>query len=239
VALNSASSPPAAGQQSGFTLIEVLITLVILALMSLMSWRGISAMSANLDSLTQRSNQTHAVSNTLAQWRSDLDHMTDAAGAPAWDWDGKTLRITRLADQVGTLAAQVSVVAWTVHRSPDDPTALMWRRWRSATFTTHAAWEFAWQQAQRWGQSQLDAQGGADVALFPVEAFQIYIYRGNSWTNPLSTGERQSSVATPAGSDQDKVPDGVRLSLGMSAASGVPGTITLDWVRPTLSMNRQ
>ena len=52
-------------------------------------------------------------------------------------------------------------------------------------------------------------------------------------------GERQSSVAAQAGGDQDKVPDGVRLSLGMSAASGVAGTITLDWVRSTLSMNRQ
>ena len=236
---SSASSPSTASQQSGFTLIEVLVTLVILALMSLMSWRGISAMSANLDTLTQRSNQTHAVSNTLAQWHTDLDHMTDMTGAPAWDWDGKTLRITRRADQDETLAAQVNVVAWTVRRNPNDPTTLLWRRWRSTTFTTHAAWEFAWQQAQRWGQSQLDAQVGTDVALFPVEVFQIYIYRGNSWTNPLSSGERQSSVATPAGSDQDKVPDGVRLSLGMNATSGVPGTITLDWVRPTLSMNRQ
>jgi general secretion pathway protein J len=77
-----------------------------------------------------------------------------------------------------------------------------------------------------------------------LKGWQIFVHRGGSWTNPLS-----SDVVTPNGALKPVtpaaggIPDGVRLVLDVPASSPLAsgagasagGPITLDWVRSTFS----
>ncbi len=111
---------------AGFTLIEVLVASAILALMALISWRGLEGMSKAQEALQTRSeaNQTWQVG--LAQWRTDLDNMVSLPNIPALDWDGRVLRITRQHSQ--DPQAGMQVVAWTLGNG-------QWTRWQSPPLT--------------------------------------------------------------------------------------------------------
>lgn len=62
---------PAAAQQ-GFTLIEVLVALTLMALVSLISWRGLDAVQQTGERLDERSEETLALVRALGQLERDL-----------------------------------------------------------------------------------------------------------------------------------------------------------------------
>jgi general secretion pathway protein J len=66
------------------------------------------------------------------------------------------------------------------------------------------------------------------VALFALEGWQLFYFRGNAWTNPMSAAGTTTSATTT-------LPDGVRLVLDLPGGQALAGRITSDWVRPTLS----
>ncbi len=82
-------------KSAGFTLIEVLVASAILALMALISWRGLDGMAKAQSSLQTRSDAHQTLQVGLSQWRTDLDNMASLPKVPALDWDGRVLRITR------------------------------------------------------------------------------------------------------------------------------------------------
>ena len=60
-------------QARGFTLVEVLVALVGLALMAGLSWRGLDSMMRTRDASQQRVDEVAVLQTALAQWRTDLD----------------------------------------------------------------------------------------------------------------------------------------------------------------------
>ena len=98
----------------GFTLIEVLVAISVMALMTLMSWRGIDSMLRAQSSLQERSNSIRSLQTGLAQWQTDLDQLATLTGSPSWEWDGKVLRLTRLS----AMSQDLHVVAWTWRSNP-------------------------------------------------------------------------------------------------------------------------
>ena len=118
----------------GFTLVEVLVALTILAVMAVLTWRGIDGM-ARAQAATQRyTDDVLTLQAGLTQWRADLDAMMTwpssdgtnppgPAGQRSLAWDGSVLRITRMLTD--TPAAGLRVVAWS--RRPGDG---QWLRWQ-------------------------------------------------------------------------------------------------------------
>ena len=209
----------------GFTLIEVLVAGAILALMALISWRGIDGMFKTQTALQSRSDATQNLQVGLAQWRTDLDNMLVLQGTPALDWDGRVLRITRQHSQ--DPQAGVQVVAWTLGNG-------QWTRWQSEPLTQSEAWTRAWTQAQIWAESagRLKVNSASEVLIHPVQTWQIYYHRDGAWSNPLSS-------ATLAKSNVQNLPEGVRLVLGLADSTQLQGRLTLDWVRPTFTAVKQ
>jgi general secretion pathway protein J len=209
----------------GFTLIEVLVASAILALMALISWRGIDGMFKTQMALQSRSDATQTLQVGLAQWRTDLDNMVVLQGTPALDWDGRVLRITRQHSQ--DPQAGVQVVAWTLGKG-------QWTRWQSEPLTQSEAWTQAWTQAQIWAESagNLKVNTAREVLIHPVQTWQIYYHRDGAWSNPLSS-------ATLAKSNVQNLPEGVRLVLGLADSTQLQGKLTLDWVRPTFTAVKQ
>lgn len=214
--------------QGGFTLIELLVAVGILALMAVMGWRALDGMqNANVHA-RDHADAVLTVEAGLAQWGTDLDALLELPQTTPIDWDGRVLRITRRSSADATEG--VLVVAWTrANRSGVD----QWLRWQSPPARTRTDWQTAWQAAAQWAQSPGDTARQREVALAPLAQWQLYYSRGGAWSNPLSSAGAPATGANPAGNAP--VPDGVRLVLQLPAAHPLAGTLTRDWVRPTLS----
>jgi general secretion pathway protein J len=59
--------------QAGFTLIEVLVALALMALVSLMAWRGLDSVSSARDWIARQADDTDAVVRTLGQMGRDVE----------------------------------------------------------------------------------------------------------------------------------------------------------------------
>jgi general secretion pathway protein J len=213
----------------GFTLIELLVAISLMALMSLLSWRGLDGISRAQSQLQQRSDEVQALQVTLGQWGADLDAMAEQPNTPSLDWDGRALRILRRSS--AGAGAGLHVVAWA-QRSVGG--AGYWLRWQSPELRTRAQLEQAWLGAQVWAQTPSDDDRKREVRTVALDGWQIFFYRGNAWTNPLSSAGT-SGGGNPA---NGSTPDGVRLVLNLNAGQTISGTLTRDWVRPVLGGNK-
>jgi general secretion pathway protein J len=178
--------------------------------------------------------KTAVLQTVLAQWQADLNAaqpVPSIADAGVL-WDGRTLRITRRATAWRTDGADAGlwVVAWTLRGN-------QWLRWQSAPLQTRAALQQAWANAERWGQNPSADDAAFETSLIPLDAWQLTYFRGNAWTNPLSSAGNTdtSSNANSAPTAQGALPDAIRLQIDLPATTGVRGRITLDWVRPNFS----
>jgi len=213
-----------ARRNAGFTLIELLVALMIMAVLGLMSWRGLDGMGVALERTRERSDAVQILQTGLAQWCVDLDAMVP--GLPTTiDWNGRVLRITRTSPQGRTSGLQV--VAWGVQPLSDGP---QWTRWQSPVVRSTTDLQQAWLQAATWGQDVEVTGNGAlsgMLGILPAQDMTVYYFRGGSWTNPLSS--------TDNGTLQ---PDAVRLVLELAPGQPLVGRLTRDWVRGTLTNNK-
>lgn len=222
---------PRAGR--GFTLVELLVALFAMALLAVMSWRGLDGMTRAQAQTEARSDELLTLQVGLAQWTADLDALLQLPQTTALDWNGRVLRMTRRS----TAATDgVLVVGWT--RRLIDGTGT-WLRWQSPQLTTRGELEQAWQQADVWSQNPGDEQTAREVAIVPLEEWQIFYFRGDAWTNPLSSDAKNDppsgGVAGAPVPGVAVIPDGVRLVLSLPPGQAITGKLTRDWVRPTLS----
>jgi general secretion pathway protein J len=237
----------------GFTLVELLVALFVLALLAVLSWRGIDGMARAQEQTRTRADQVQALQVGLAQWTADLDALVQLPQITALEWNGRVVRLTREAQ--GDPGAGVQVVGWA--RRADATGASRWMRWQSPPLLTRGAVEQAWQQADAWARNNAAEGGASEVAVTGLDDWQIFYYRSDAWTNPLSSDATQASATTsitpspstgqgtapqtttapvsPTASTRiAQLPDGVRLVLLLSAGQAISGELTRDWVRPTV-----
>lgn len=224
----------------GFTLVELLVALAAMALLGAMAWRGLDGMGRAQSRTQAFGEQVQALQAGLGQWDADLDAMAQSPTLSALDFDGRILRITRQVAAIETAPAGVDadimgggfrVVAWGV-REVDGQRH--WLRWQSALLHSRAEWTMAWQQAAWWGQNPTADMRRSEVAVSGADEWQVYYYRGDAWTNPLSS----EGGASAASGSSSVVPDGVRLVLTLTAGQAISGRLTRDWVRPNLGSGR-
>lgn len=210
----------------GFTLIELLVAISLMALMAVLSWRGLDGMSRAQTQLHQHADDVLALQAGLAQWGADLDALAQQPNTPSLDWDGRALRLLRRGSAAPGEGLQV--VAWT-RRSVDG--VGQWLRWQSPPLTTRQELQLAWQRAALWGQNPSDEERLREVRIVPLQQWQIFYFRGDGWSNPLSSAG--AALDGKAVADAS-IPDGVRLVLSLPAGQAISGSVTRDWLRPTV-----
>lgn len=220
-----------APRQHGFTLVELLVALAALALMAMLSWRGLENISRTQLGLESRTDDLMALQSSLAQWGADLDALEEQPGFRSLDWDGRALRVLRRSSvepQRGLV-----VVAWT--RGLREGQAY-WLRWQSPPVLTRSDLESAWQLAAVWAQSATETSRRLEVPTVRIEDWQIFFFRENAWTNPLSSAGASAQGAAlrgdaPVTNAAQDLPQGVRLILNLSPGQGLLGQLTRDWAR--------
>lgn len=219
-------------QSGGFTLIELLVAISVMSLLAVLSWRGLDGMARAQAQTSLRADQVLTLQAGLAQWKIDLDALTHTPQVNPLDWDGRVLRLTRRTAVPGD---GLMVVAWM--RRADD--AGQWLRWQSPVLRTSGGWTDAWSRAGAWAQSAITRDPTPEVSITPLEDWQIFYFRGNAWTNPMSSASQQSggapALATAQNVSLPVIPDGIRLVLVLPASQAISGKLTVDWVSPILS----
>lgn len=247
--------PPARAHARGFTLVELLIALSVMALMALLSWRGLDGMVRTQRQTDQYSQDVLALQAGLGQWQADLDALIELPQVTALDWDGRVLRLTRRGP--ATAPESTLVVGWTLRGAGSQG---QWLRWQSPLLNRRSEWEQAWQQAALWGQNPDEATRQREVVIAPATEWQIFYHRQDAWTNPLSSdagssgsgsgnsaggSSSPSAAGTPAtpgstgtprqGSNPAaELPQGVRLLLTLAPGQALSGRLQRDWARPIL-----
>ena len=216
----------------GFTLIELLVAIAMMALLAIMSWRGLDGMARARTLTEARADEVLALQVGLAQWTADLDAMVQTPQLNAIDWNGRVLRLTRR--NATDDSAGVLVAAWS-RRVVDGKG--QWLRWQSPPLTSRGQLQEAWQQAARWAQNPGDVEREREVTVVPLDEWQIFYFRGDAWSNPLSSDASAGAIpaTTITTGGPANIPDGVRLVLNLPAGQALAGRLTRDWVRPTVS----
>jgi general secretion pathway protein J len=195
----------------GFTLVEVLVALVVMATMAGMAWRGIDALVRSREIAQVRLAQTARLQTVLAQWEVDLRAVQDSHSiVEPLSFDGGNLVLTRQAP------AGLQVVVWSLREGS------LWR-WESPALRTVQDLE---DQRQR-GLQQLAQRNPALRAFDGVSAWQFYCFWGNAWSNCQSTGSAANAgPVNPRANAQP--PSGLRIALQFAEGSGLAGTLTRE-----------
>lgn len=95
--------------QAGFTLIEVLVALALMALVSLMAWRGLDSVSSARDWIAQQADDTDAIVRTLGQMGRDVElaYNGPSFAAPGIDAHVFTTGVRLLRDAAGTQRLEI------------------------------------------------------------------------------------------------------------------------------------
>lgn len=190
---------------AGFTLVEVLVALLIMAIVAAIGWQGVAAMVGARDASQKVAERALRLGAVVQQFESDLQAIYDGPSVPALDFDGTTLRIVRRG------AGGVQVVAWSLREG-------VWRRWAAPAVTRATALQEAWIRA-----AQVPHDDAGQVKLLDgATGWAFHFYRGGAWSNAQSSGDvvaapppdPAASGATPA-APRTQLPAGVRLMIDL------------------------
>ncbi len=193
-----------AGQRArGFTLVEVLVALLAMALLAGLAWRGLDGVLRSRDAGRISIDRTVRLATVLTQWEQDLQALHDSGAVPPLSFDGQTLRITRRSER------GVSLVAWSVRGG-------VWQRWASPVIVNSGELQDIWLRTYQFVGNEPGSLTVADAAT----EWQIYFHRDSTWSNAQSTGNLVAAApVAPA-----PVASGASGAAG-AAAGAAPGLV--------------
>jgi general secretion pathway protein J len=202
-------------RNAGFTLVEVLVALLIMAILSTMAWQGVDGMVRARDASQAAAERTLRLTTVMAQWEQDLSSLYDNANVPTLNFDGANLRLAR------STPDGAQIVVWSLRDG-------VWRRWASASVKRSFDLQQAWLMSQ-----QLIGNEDQQVQLLEgATQWQIYFFRGNAWSNAQSSAGAVAVPTPPPASApgltaRPPLPNGVRLVLSFGDESRLTRDVML------------
>ena len=207
----------------GFTLVEVLVAMMIMAILAMMAWQGVDGIVRARNASQSRLEQTLRLNTVIAQWEQDLASLQESSAVPGLVFNGASLRLTRRADN------GLQVVVWALYPAADGGTGGgEWLRWAGPAVTSSTELQDSWLRSQQFQGKE----PGQVRTLTGVAQWQMYCFQGNAWSNCQSTGNLVPPTAPPGSNPpaapRQALPSGVRLVLSFAEGSGLNGSLTRD-----------
>ncbi len=205
-------------RESGFTLVEVLIAMMIMAILAGMAWQGVDGIVRTREASQGRMEKLLRVNTVLAQFQQDLEASQDSGALPQPlpSFDGLSLRLTRRTPE------GLQLVVWSLRGGT-------WLRWAGTPVTTTQALQDQWMTSQQF----IGNEAGQLRTLTGITEWQAYCYRGNGWSNCQSSAGTDTTAppATPPGTNPPPQADNdplkaVRVVLSFGEGSGFTGNVT-------------
>ena len=205
---------------AGFTLVEVLVALVVMAIMSLMAWQGVDGIVRTREANQVRLEQVLRLETVIGQWDQDLSQLQETTAVPTLSCDGQSVRLVRRAE------GGLQVVAWSLRPDSRDS---VWQRWAGPSVTTTRGLQESWFRTQQFQGSET----GQLRTLTGLEEWRVYFFQGNAWANCQSTGDVATPVSVSASAPASAatrtiLPTGVRVVLAFAPGSGLAGSLVRD-----------
>ncbi len=205
----------------GFTLVEVLVAMMIMAILAVMAWQGVDGIVRTRDASQERLESTLRLNTVLSQLEHDLQALQETTAVPGISFDGATLRLTRRADR------GLQVVVWSLRPTGDGGRGGELLRWASPAARTGGELQDTWMLTHQFQGNE----AGQLRTLADVAQWQLYCFRGNSWSNCQSTGNL-ASPAAPA--TQGAGGPGGSGTQGAGGPSALPRQVPPSGVRVVL-----
>ena len=191
----------------GFTLVEVLVALVIMAVVAAMGWQGVSGMARAREIATAASERSLRLSAVVGQFEADLAAVYDSPQVPGLSFDGASLRIARRTDD------GVQLVVWSLRDG-------FWRRWPGPVSRRAGELQQAWLASQ-----QLQGNEPGQLQLLDgVTHWQLYFWRGQGWSNAQSSGDLvENARPTPPAPASSAAASGAAAANPAEGSASVPG----------------
>ena len=184
----------------GFTLIEVLVALTVMAVLAGLAWRGVDGMLRTREITEASIARSSRLNTVLTQLRQDLESLVDPATArftpAALEFDRRSLRLVRAEGQ------SLRIVAWSLHDG-------VWMRWMSPPVTRIGELQEQWFRSL-----QLLGNEPEQVKLLEGVDDVVVVCRGNDGTrfNCQSTGDVPVPGA-PSSTQRTAVPRALEISI--------------------------
>lgn len=213
------------GRSVGFTLIEVLVSLFILAVLAGAAWKGVDALSTARQVADDNLQGTLRLQSVMTQLDADMAQVYDTQVVRGFQFDGANMRLTRRA------SGGVQVVVWSLRER-------QLLRWASPETSRVGELQDHWRRA-----AQLQGrEPGTLVALKGVDQWQVYCFRSGGLSNCQSSGNVVSSAAAASGGSdgsgaaaaaaasiaREQLPQAIRSQLVLGAGSGAEGALMRD-----------
>ena len=172
--------------QGGFTLVEVLVALLALAILASLSWQGLDGILRAREVTRASLDRSTRLATVVTQWEQDLHALHDTGVVPALAFDGQTLRLTRRVE------TGVALVAWSVRSG-------LWQRWAGPATTRSGELQQGW-------LSSFQFVGNEPGHLLLAEA-------AGDWQAPASGASAPAAEAVAATAPREALPEAVRLVI--------------------------
>ena len=204
----------------GFTLVEVLVALLIMAVLAALAWRGVDAMVASRDATSQALDRSTRLNTVITQWQQDLEALYDRAdvpGVPTISFDGQSFRLVRTAPE------GLRLVTWALRSGT-------WQRHVSPVTTLASALQEHWLRSQQLQGNEIEQL----TLLDGLAEWQLYYFRGNAWSNAQSDA---GAAAAPAPAPAPAPSAALAPSATSPAAEPLPSAVRLllRWQDKTLT----
>ena len=187
----------------GFTLIEVLVAVVLMALLSATAYKGVATMLDARERIESAVASTQRMQQALSQWSDDWEAASQLRMHSGVFYSGSAVRMIRHDPlRVGRIVAwrQTSTGLERALMPPVESVEDLHQQLMAST--------------EEWVLHGTLPRGATLTTWPDLSEFQIYYFVGNSWANPYSTF-----------SDQQGWPSAVRLELKTPK-----GFISSDWL---------
>lgn len=215
--MRATTQPAPRALRRGFTLVEVMVALLIMAILATLTWQGLAGILRARDGTRETLDRVLRINTAVVQWEQDLQALVDVAVVPPLTFNGQSMLLTRRVE------GGVALVVWSVRSG-------LWQRWTGPAVVRSGDLQEAWLAAQ----SLLGNEPGHVKVAQNVGDWQLYKYVDGRKTNMQSSGDivlpTPAAPAPPASGPQGAPPGGPSSAVvGREALpQAVEMTITID-----------